>query len=424
LQLAPTLRVSKLDEWIPMRRPEDFAQLAEGWRRAGLPERRRSPEAALEAQPRFRERCRPRNVDRWGGEEAVPALEILGLATAAIVVAATLLPLWRTDRWWVRALDFPRLQLAAIGLGAIALLGPSLRDGSLAANGAALLVAACIAWHCVRVWPYLPCGRLQVPPARKGDAATPRIRLVVANVLQKNRRADELIRIISDAAPDLVLAVETDAWWAARLTAGLGADWRPVISKPLDNTYGILLLARRAVRSAELRFLVDDDVPSILAAIPLAPDVLVHLYGIHPRPPRPAQDTAERDAELVLVAREAKQRGGPAIVAGDLNDVAWSRTTRLFQRISGFLDPRRGRGLYCTFHARVPFLRWPLDHIFHSAEFRLVELRRLPFFGSDHFPVLAELSYEPAKAGSVDRPQADQEDRAEAQDKVAAARAP
>jgi TolB-like protein len=37
-QLDPTLRVSSLTDWLPIRRPEDLATFAEGLRRAGLPE--------------------------------------------------------------------------------------------------------------------------------------------------------------------------------------------------------------------------------------------------------------------------------------------------------------------------------------------------------------------------------------------------
>jgi endonuclease/exonuclease/phosphatase (EEP) superfamily protein YafD len=78
----------------------------------------------------------------------------------------------------------------------------------------------------------------------------------------------------------------------------------------------------------------------------------------------------------------------PVIVAGDLNDVAWSRTTHLFQRTGGLLDPRVGRGFFNTFDTRSRLTRVPLDHVFASRHFLLVELRRLPDIGSDHFPII------------------------------------
>ncbi|MBP6274231.1 MAG: endonuclease, partial [Acinetobacter sp.] len=44
-----------------------------------------------------------------------------------------------------------------------------------------------------------------------------------------------------------------------------------------------------------------------------------------------------------------------------------------------------------TFHADYPLLRWSLDHIFHSTDFGLVEMKRLPHIGSDHFPIYVVL---------------------------------
>jgi len=137
-----------------------------------------------------------------------------------------------------------------------------------------------------------------------------------------------------------------------------------------------LLIRRRATYAApahrccklevlqpRVRFLVQDAIPSIHARLRLRSGALVELHGVHPTPPQPDRDTTPRDVELILVGREVAGDRRPTIVAGDLNDVGWSATTREFQEISGLLDPRVGRGLYATFNANWPLLRWPLDHV-------------------------------------------------------------
>ena len=108
---------------------------------------------------------------------------------------------------------------------------------------------------------------------------------------------------------------------------------------------------------------------------------------------------------LVMVGRAVADLPEPVVVTGDLNDVAWSRNNYLFQNISGLLDPRVGRGFYHTFHAKIPFLRFPLDHLFHSNHFRLVEFRRLGYFGSDHFPVFVKLCWEGDAEFNQDEPE-------------------
>jgi hypothetical protein len=82
------------------------------------------------------------------------------------------------------------------------------------------------------------------------------------------------------------------------------------------------------------------------------------------------------------------------------------------------LDPRAGRGVYNTFHARYWFLRWPLDHVFVSNHFLLRRLRRLPAFGSDHFPIYIAVDHAPAASHVQEAPEPNAEDRAEARDKL------
>ena len=76
---------------------------------------------------------------------------------------------------------------------------------------------------------------------------------------------------------------------------------------------------------------------------------------------------------------------------------------------------------YSTFHAKVPLLRWPLDHVFCSSDFTLVSLARLPDVGADHFPIHVVLCHRPGATAWHEEPTADGDDHAEAEAKIATA---
>jgi endonuclease/exonuclease/phosphatase (EEP) superfamily protein YafD len=215
--------------------------------------------------------------------------------------------------------------------------------------------------------------------------------------------------------------LESSQWWQDEVFAEIEDAYPHTVKVPQEDTYGMHLYSRLPLEDAEVHYRVDDIVPSIEATIVLPGGERVDAFFLHPMPPRPEfdQDTDRRDAELVLVAREVEERreADPeraGIVAGDLNDVAWSGTTRLFQQLTGLLDPRKGRGLYSTFHADYWPLRWPLDHVFHSENLRLVHLERLGNVGSDHFPMHAAFTLDPEAAFYQEGLDADAEDQDEA----------
>jgi len=66
----------------------------------------------------------------------------------------------------------------------------------------------------------------------------------------------------------------------------------------------------------------------------------------------------------------------------------------------------------------VPLLRYPLDHIFYSREFGLVNLKKLEDIGSDHFPLLIGLNYEPDDDNTEGLEKTNTDERAEVEEKI------
>ena len=303
-------------------------------------------------------------------------------------------------------------------LGALALAGLFSRKRARGDKVLKRAVTAAVAAQLVQIRRYTPLSATQVKRARQPrDEDT--LRLLVANIRQKNRRVDLLLERIANRNPDLLLLLEPNAWWAHQV-ACLKLQYPYTVEQPLDNTYGMMLFSKLELVAPEILFLVKREVPSVRTRIRLRNGNLFWFYAVHPKPPGRREPDGEidgsgpRDAELVLIAEDLRRREGPIIVTGDFNDVAWSHTTRRFQRIGGLLDPRVGRGLYNTFHAEYPLLRFPIDHLFHSEHFALVDFGREHYIGSDHFPIFATLSLEPTAPIEQEPPSATASDEKEA----------
>ena len=341
-------------------------------------------------------------------------LQIIIYTIALLAIILTVLPFLKFGAWWIRIGDFPRLQIAFVCLAmAILLIVFYFSLGAVEIIFIVLLLASAV-YQLFRVLPYLPIYPKQVEKANSSNANTI-IKLLIYNVLIENRETAKLLELVKKVNPDVILLAEPDERWMREL-AELDRDYPFSVKCPLDNAYGLALFSRLKLENPQLKFIIEDDIPSIHTGVELASGDLINLFCLHPRPPIPPENdrSSERDAELIIVGRMIKATDAPTIIAGDLNDVAWSRTTTLFQKISNLLDPRIGRGLYSSFHAHHWFIRFPLDHVFHSNHFRLAELRRLPNIGSDHFPIYIALSYEQTAELTQEEPEATAEEEQEA----------
>lgn len=317
---------------------------------------------------------------------AIPILSIL-------LILATLIPLIRNDFWIFRIFEYPRLQKLCLNLILIGLMAIVYRPNNLFNAIIFVLLISNLIYLIYQIYPFTIIGPKQLVNTKYFDKKNS-ISLLIANIFQDNDQFSAYKNLVYQFNADIVLFVETDLLWQKEMDI-LKKDYPFQLSIPLDNYYGMLLYSKLELKDGEVKFLVEKDIPSIETTIILPCGQNVKLFCLHPKPPVPSESptSTDRDKEILLVGKKAKLSNIPVIVIGDLNDVAWSYTTALFSKISGLLDPRKGRGFFNSFNAKYFFLRFPLDHIFCSANFTLSDIKRLKSFGSDHFPMFVELQY-------------------------------
>lgn len=311
---------------------------------------------------------------------------------ALLMILATITSFFNHKVWWIRMFDFPRIQIALLS---IMLLFTYLfmRYSALNLVDLVLIILLFVAlfiqaYHILR---FLKIFAFEIKSAsNKGPEL--KLSILISNVLMTNRQPEKLLHHIQKYNPDLICFVETDQWWQDQLEH-LKKSYPYHIDVPRDDTYGMHLFSKLELHNSEVRYLIEKDIPSIHTEFKLG-NHFINASLIHPKPPAPneAWTSKKRDQEILLMAEVIRKTQEPYILMGDLNDVAWSETTRKFKKVSGLLDPRRGRGFFNTYNAKNPFLRWPLDHVFVSQHFHLVRMKRLKSVGSDHFPILIVLT--------------------------------
>lgn len=317
-------------------------------------------------------------------------MTIIFIIIGLFSVVSTIMALLFNKIWWIRIFDFPRLQVIVMQI--IALIGLLYFSEEMSWFIITLFILLLISLiiQTTYVFPYFIFAPKEVLDS-EGEPATS-ISVLVSNVLISNRKSAKLIDLVKNHQPDIFLAVETDAWWSQQLES-LDKLYNYSVKQPLDNSYGMLLFSKIPLQNARVEYIIKEDIPSIHAEI-IKGGYTIKLACIHPEPPAPdeADTSRPRDKEIITMAKRIKGDDTPYLVLGDLNDVAWSDTSNQFLKISGLNDPRKGRGFYNTFHAKIPFMRFALDHVFVSKDFKLMQIKRLPGVHSDHFPLYLKCS--------------------------------
>lgn len=347
-------------------------------------------------------------------------MKITNLVLGYLFILFSIIPFIRKDFWFFRVFEYPRFQKLIISYILLFCFLIFFNDNYLSDYifiGSSIINIIYLNWL---VYPFTTISKKQIQSERDINR-NKSLRILIFNVLQDNKDYQSILAQITNCDPDVICMVETDDVWLNQVRKELEVNYPHTILSPLDNTYGMIFFSKLKLEDEEICFNVKDDVPSISTKVILKDGSKVQLYCVHPEPPVPNENprSTARDKELLIVGEKALKQSLPVIVMGDLNDVAWSYTTELFCKISQLLDPRKGRGFFSTFSARSYLLRFPLDHIFCSREFTVVKIKRLPYAGSDHFPMFIELQLAEEKKMENKPEEVDEDDKELAKEKIA-----
>ena len=304
---------------------------------------------------------------------------------AIILILCTLIPFLPFQHWTVRAFDFAKVQVLVLQVIVfVAAFFLVSRQTEFYILQSLLLMS--IIYEISILYKYTPLYKSG--ESAKGSTSSKSIAIISANVYQMNTQFQRFIDLVQREKPDIVLTMESNKAWEKALEV-IEKDYPFQQKVALENTYGMHLYSKIKFKSSKTNYFVADDIPSIECELISDDGFEFRLFGVHPPPPTPTEEpnSKERDGELLSVAKVIRKFEKPTIVVGDFNNVAWARSSVLFKKTSKLIDPRMGRGLISTFHAKYWLLRFPIDQMYHSADILVEELKTLENFNSDHLPL-------------------------------------
>jgi endonuclease/exonuclease/phosphatase (EEP) superfamily protein YafD len=235
-------------------------------------------------------------------------------------------------------------------------------------------------------------------PQATSQTKNPPFRVASINVYSGNRRHGDVLRFIAATKPDVVLLLEVTSNWRDLFDA-LAADYPFQKTELRGDNFGIGLVSRVPLESVTVREIGSADLPSIVARLRWegAP---VTIIGTHPLPPGGSEMWRLRNDQFADLAALCRTQTEAVVVIGDLNTTSWSAHFGTLLDGTRLRDSRAGFGVQASWPAWSAFPRIPIDHCLVSPELAVHKRFIGLDVGSDHFPLVVDLSLDAAAASA------------------------
>lgn len=274
------------------------------------------------------------------------------------------------------ALAAAALAIAAVALGSWRLVAAA--AGCLLLTGSAIL-------------PYLSGVGGSAAHAEIAVDTGGSLRLLLANVLKTNREHDRVLELVEHADADVLVFQETSDRWNAAL-ARLQGRYPYTAKTPAGEGFAMSVYSRLPLDEATVVVLGDAGRGTFRLRVTVNGSPL-SIVCTHPKQPVPPLNFPLRNDQLMQVGRFCGSQPQPLVLIGDLNTTMWSPWFRRLCDQSRLHSARQGVGVLATWPAALPsWLRVPIDHCLVSDGVSVDDLRLGPDIGSDHLPLIADLT--------------------------------
>jgi endonuclease/exonuclease/phosphatase (EEP) superfamily protein YafD len=234
-------------------------------------------------------------------------------------------------------------------------------------------------------------------PAVQPNAGPDRLRVMSFNVLATNERFEDAILEIRKHDPDVVAVLEYANRWHDAFDA-INESHPFQIREPRWHGYGIAIFSKRPIENPQTVQLTEKvmDNPSVNGTIKIGGRKL-RIVAMHVMSPVNRMRLDLRNRQFAEIAKTIQSQDVPTILLGDLN---CAPSSIFFQELldeAGVRDSRLGFGFQASWPTWATVLSIPIDHVLVSNEVHVHDRFLGDGGGSDHRPVIVDVSLSDAK---------------------------
>lgn len=216
----------------------------------------------------------------------------------------------------------------------------------------------------------------------------PPLKVLFSNVMKFNNDPSRLLKLIEKEKPDIIGIAELTPVFS-KAFEGLKESFPFRAVFPATTGFGIGLYSKYELFDPMIVTL-SNDIPFIKSRF-FWNGKFLDLFVVHLLPPVTPTWFDQRNTSLEELSTFIR-KDNPTVVMGDFNLTPWSAFYKHFTKQTGLKNARNFRnGFQMSWYGYGFYL--PIDHIFHSSDIVMNRFEIGPDIGSDHYPLISELTH-------------------------------